>query len=197
MRIVTPLDVYRRLAPATGRWESSPPTPRDSPASRRYCWRPIPPWICWGPVRCRWCWPWRRGCRRRSWWNATVWRRWQRGLPTAGWRRWCWAARTSYFKEALAARTRLPLVDLGGGDARLLTIESGPWFSTVRSDLAWERSPTAPGAPPAGSTGSAGFARSAAAVQGRGAAVKAPLQAHLDGHHQQHQHDQHQPGCKG
>lgn len=24
--------------------------------------------------------------------NATVWRRWQRGLPTAGWRRWCWAA---------------------------------------------------------------------------------------------------------
>ena len=35
------------------------------------------------------------GCRRRSWWNATVWRRWQRGLPTAGWRRWCWAARTS------------------------------------------------------------------------------------------------------
>ena len=45
MRIVTPLDVYRRLA-----------------------------------------------LRYRA---LGVWRRWQRGLPTAGWRRWCWAARTS------------------------------------------------------------------------------------------------------
>ena len=66
--------------------------------------------------------------------------------------------------------------------------------------LAWERTPTAPGA--VRRPGSAGSAAALcqplpAAVQGRGAAVKAPLQAHLDGHHQQHQHDQHQPGCKG
>ena len=38
MRIVTPLDVYRRLAPCYRALGSSPPTPRDSPASRRYCW---------------------------------------------------------------------------------------------------------------------------------------------------------------
>ncbi|MFR3921127.1 MAG: aspartate/glutamate racemase family protein [Dysosmobacter welbionis] len=51
-----------------------------------------------------------------------------------------------YFKEALAARTRLPLVD-PAEMLRLLTHEeSGPWFFHGPLYLAWERSPTAPGA---------------------------------------------------
>ena len=107
-----------------------------------------------------------------------------------------------YFKEALAARTGLPLVDPAEEMLRLLTQSKKADRGFPRSALFGvgkdhRRRRGAVRRP--GSAGERGGALPAApaAVQGRGAAVKAPLQAHLDGHHQQHQHDQHQPGCKG
>lgn len=95
MRIVTPLDVYRRLALRYRALGVIAANAQGLSGIEKVLLEANPALDLLGPVRCRWCWPWRRGCRRRSWWNATVWWRWQRGLPTAGWRRWCWAARTS------------------------------------------------------------------------------------------------------
>lgn len=83
MRIVTPLDVYRRLAPRYRALGVIAANAQGLSGIEKVLLEANPALDLLGPVRCRWCWPWRRGCRRRSWWNATVWRRWQRGLPTA------------------------------------------------------------------------------------------------------------------
>lgn len=112
LHIVTPLDVYRALAPVTGGWGSSPPTPRGWRALRRTRFPPIRRWTCWERPCCRRWSPLRRGCRRRSWWSAII-------LPElAEWFRRCGmealvlgCTHFPYFKEALAARTSLPLID--------------------------------------------------------------------------------------
>ena len=64
-------------------------------ASSGSCWMPIRAWTPSALPRCRWSWPSRRGCRRRSWCSAIAWRNWQIGSPIAAWRRCCWAAPTS------------------------------------------------------------------------------------------------------
>ncbi len=95
MRIVTPLDVYRRLAPcyralgviaanAQGLSGIEKVLLEANPALDLLgaCALPVVLAVEAGMP------PEELVERHRLW-------RWQRGLPTAGWRRWCWAARTS------------------------------------------------------------------------------------------------------
>ena len=74
MRIVTPLDVYRRLALRYRALGVIAANAQGLSGIEKVLLEANPALDLLG---------------------ATVWRRWQRGLPTAGWRRWCWAARTS------------------------------------------------------------------------------------------------------
>ena len=65
MRIVTPLDVYRRLAPATGRWGVIAANAQGLSGIEKVLLEANPALDLLGAcARCRWCWPWRRGCRR-------------------------------------------------------------------------------------------------------------------------------------